>query len=241
MPVSDKENSWIVAGRGAGQGCSPSSDSRVTDQSPPSGHGVVCCTTTALTRACAPDSCPATHRCVEGANTFACVEHVDACAALAAELGLAPGAEVCQNGGGPCESRPQEGGRPPVATCTCAAGFSGKTCGVPAAAETVDRCAANAAEPHRCDPQGGSCVDRGTHVECACNEGFEGVFCERRVAQRGCLSSSEAPCLNGGTCVPTSDTTHECVCLDGWSPSRRLAFTRVAALVAAAVLGAYTR
>ena len=45
---------------------------------------------------------------------------------------------------------------------------------------------------------------------CACSPEYTGIHCESRY-----LPCSPSPCLNGGSCVLTSPTTHVCMCSAG--------------------------
>ena len=59
---------------------------------------------------------------------------------------------------------------------------------------------------------GGECNSENNKWECICTLPFYGVTCENK--KNPCQN---AKCLNGGTCVQTSDfSDYECLCLNGF-------------------------
>ncbi|KAJ8734440.1 hypothetical protein PYW08_013690 [Mythimna loreyi] len=90
-------------------------------------------------------------------------------------------------------------------SCSCAAQWRGPTCASPR-----DRSCAH--QP--CGPAALACKDvepdppNGNNFTCVCNEGFEGVYCERAFCD-------VQPCVHG-KCVNDTKTA-ECLCADGYS------------------------
>ena len=79
-------------------------------------------------------------------------------------------------------------------TCTCAAGYTGATCGT-----EVDECDSNPCQ------NGGLCTDNLNSFTCSCSVGFTGDTCQD---VDDCLSN---PCQNGGTCID-GDNSYTCQC-----------------------------
>ncbi|KAG7266746.1 hypothetical protein CRUP_025065 [Coryphaenoides rupestris] len=61
----------------------------------------------------------------------------------------------------------------------------------------------------------GECVNTPGSYSCSCGPGFTGVHCETLY-----IPCSPSPCLNGGTCRQTSETTYSCHCLPAAPPTR---------------------
>uniref|UniRef100_A0A667XG01 EGF-like domain-containing protein n=1 Tax=Myripristis murdjan TaxID=586833 RepID=A0A667XG01_9TELE len=101
----------------------------------------------------------------------------------------------CANGG-TCSSLP--GGR---YTCSCPSGYTGQNC-----LNDTDECAT---APSLCQNEG-VCVNTPGSYKCNCASGYTGRHCETPY-----VPCSPSPCLNGGTCRPTSETSYLCHCLPG--------------------------
>lgn len=110
----------------------------------------------------------------------------------------------CSNGG-TCASL-----RDGTFSCRCPPGYSGPRC-----LKDVDECTR---EPSPCR-NAGECVNVPGSYRCNCAAGFTGSNCEKLY-----MPCSPSPCMNGGTCRQTSETSYWCHCLPGESgvrPDRR--------------------
>ena len=61
----------------------------------------------------------------------------------------------------------------------------------------------------------GTCVAQSDGNICECEEAYSGINCE--IFDDPCLDPN--PCLNGGTCTTTGNTTYICICADGFEGS----------------------
>ncbi|KAK2139966.1 hypothetical protein LSH36_1535g00000 [Paralvinella palmiformis] len=86
------------------------------------------------------------------------------------------------------------------ATCTCAAGFSGKLC-----CKYADNCQQNPCE------NGGTCYNDGDLRKCICTPGYEGTTCTEDI--NDCRGN---PCLNGGQCKDDLNS-FSCQCDAGYT------------------------
>ncbi|KAF5891226.1 neurogenic locus notch protein 2-like, partial [Clarias magur] len=96
----------------------------------------------------------------------------------------------CSNGGA-CTSLPNG-----TFSCTCPLGYEGSRC-----QDDVDECAR---EPALCR-NGGTCENVKGSYWCNCSAGFTGPKCEKLY-----VPCSPSPCMNGGTCRQTADTSYWC-------------------------------
>uniref|UniRef100_A0A8C9TA92 Notch receptor 2 n=1 Tax=Scleropages formosus TaxID=113540 RepID=A0A8C9TA92_SCLFO len=87
--------------------------------------------------------------------------------------------------------------------CICSKEYQGLHC-----LNDTDECAQS---PDVCY-NGGVCVNTLGSFYCSCPAGFTGRNCETPY-----VPCSPSPCVNGGTCRPTSDTTYWCHCLPGFN------------------------
>lgn len=101
----------------------------------------------------------------------------------------------CFNGGA-CTSLPNK-----TFSCTCPPGYDGSRC-----QNDVDECAR---EPALC-LNGGTCINVPGLYRCNCPPRYTGPKCETSY-----VPCSPSPCMNGGTCRQTSDTSYSCHCLPG--------------------------
>ena len=79
--------------------------------------------------------------------------------------------------------------------CVCEMKYYGADCSKSKNSFKIDKCANNCNRNGRCNEE---------TMECVCNDGFSGEFCENR--------DCEKPCFNGGKCVDG-----HCLCENGWT------------------------
>lgn len=101
----------------------------------------------------------------------------------------------CANGG---SCSPGNGGK---YTCNCPKGYQGHRC-----LNDTNECAIS---PGLCSNRG-ECVNTPGSYHCVCPMGYTGRHCETPY-----VPCSPSPCVNGGTCRQTSDTSYWCHCLPG--------------------------
>lgn len=101
----------------------------------------------------------------------------------------------CSNGG-ICTSLPDE-----KFSCKCPPGYDGSRCQT-----DVDECLLDLS-PCR---NGGKCLNVPGSYRCNCAARFTGSRCEKEY-----IPCSPSPCMNGGTCRQTSETSYWCHCLPG--------------------------
>ncbi|KAK1165040.1 hypothetical protein AOXY_G13452 [Acipenser oxyrinchus oxyrinchus] len=104
--------------------------------------------------------------------------------------------QPCQHGG-TCSALSRE-----RFTCSCLPGYTGTTCQA-----DIDECAARRAVPEQ-----GAVCKHAREPTASASRASAGSTVRRLVP---CAPS---PCLNGGTCRPTSDVSYECNCLPGRNP-----------------------
>ncbi|XP_034035125.1 sushi, nidogen and EGF-like domain-containing protein 1 [Thalassophryne amazonica] len=88
----------------------------------------------------------------------------------------------------------------PSFTCSCLAGFTGRTCQI-----DVNECAS-----YPCQ-NGGTCKDQINSFICQCPSGYTGIRCETDIDE-----CNDRPCLNNGLCVQSSGS-FSCVCDPGFT------------------------
>ncbi|KAI5628308.1 sushi, nidogen and EGF-like domain-containing protein 1 isoform X1, partial [Silurus asotus] len=90
----------------------------------------------------------------------------------------------------------------PSFTCSCLAGFTGRTCQI-----EIDECSS-----YPCQ-NGGTCEDGVNSFTCHCPPGFTGTLCETDIDE-----CQENPCLNGGQCIE-GEGSFTCLCQAGYTGS----------------------
>ena len=92
-----------------------------------------------------------------------------------------------------------------LSSCSCPHGYSGARCEV-----NVDDCQGNSCMNNA------TCVDRVGDYECLCRKGFEGRYCEKKIAFCDADGDNGDKCQNGGKCVDHF-THYTCECAEGFS------------------------
>ncbi|XP_060723740.1 sushi, nidogen and EGF-like domain-containing protein 1 isoform X1 [Tachysurus vachellii] len=90
----------------------------------------------------------------------------------------------------------------PSFTCSCLAGFTGRTCQI-----DIDECSS-----YPCQNDG-KCTDGVNSFTCYCPPGFTGVLCETDIDE-----CQENPCLNGARCIE-GEGSFTCHCQAGYTGS----------------------
>ncbi|XP_060775760.1 sushi, nidogen and EGF-like domain-containing protein 1 isoform X2 [Neoarius graeffei] len=90
----------------------------------------------------------------------------------------------------------------PSFTCSCLAGFTGRTCQI-----DIDEC-----NSYPCQ-NGGTCTDGVNSFTCHCPPGFTGTLCETDIDE-----CQENPCLNGAQCIEGKGS-FTCQCQAGYTGS----------------------
>lgn len=110
----------------------------------------------------------------------------------------------CANGG-TCAVQPSG-----AYSCTCPSGWEGPHC-----ENDTDECADATSSSSPVCHNKGLCINTLGSYQCNCPQGFTGRHCE--TPYQPC---SPSPCLNQGTCRPTSDFNYQCHCLPGEKQER---------------------
>ena len=88
-----------------------------------------------------------------------------------------------------------------VCRCECPRGFAGMRCEL-----NVNDCLTNLCENNS------TCLDKVGEYECRCRPGYEGKFCQNKIAF---CSANTNPCENGGKCRDQY-THYTCDCPQGF-------------------------
>ncbi|XP_072844714.2 neurogenic locus notch homolog protein 4 [Pogona vitticeps] len=168
--------------------------------------------------ACHSSPCHQGATCLSHQGTFSCL-------CPSGYTGATCEKEVDECGSSPCFNSGTCLNSPGRFRCLCPTGYTGQRCQV-----ILDLCS-----PNPCG-NGGQCVMKGSAPNCNCSPGWAGPRCQERTRQHGdnCTEQAGGPgcqcllgakCLNGGTCIKTSDG-FRCSCppgttgphCDHWAP-----------------------